>query len=736
MDEARRRFHAAALRMPTLATDVPYVRVELAPNMLVSDDDLSSLGLVPVYRREATILAAYSPERDFRTLANQLTSYAQLKKKLAVLAKIQTIKAWSREDRTSARLRDVTIIADDIYTVDLLMMAVEGDEPNPQAARAVEAYVVASRGRVVDRALGATFAAMRVRMGGQALDDMLEYRDDIAFIDLPPAARVIVPEVLSLKLDDLPEVESPASTAPAVCVVDSGILEGHPLLGPAIIAERSRSFPMELGPPIPRAPVRAAGHGTQVAGIALYGDVDACAHAKSFAPALRVINARMLDDNNELHPDRMPFLRDIVEHVADACRVVNLSFGLEPHDGFLSVHAAELDGLARERGVLFVVSAGNVRPSVIFGGAAPNETYPEFMLADRWRVLAPAEALNALTVGGITPDRDPFTVDLAKKVVAPKRAPSPFSCSGGIKNVVKPELVEVAGNLAYDHLAKVWIENEPGLRIATTSPRFATDAMLGMVHGSSFSSPRVANLAATLLSRYADATPNLLRALLIQSARLPEGVREWEPTRAMRLCGFGVPDLDRALYCRPHRATLFYEGEIAPDEVKLFDIPVPEDFAKTKGRKAITVTVAYDPPVSVVHRDRPAGVSLTWRLARGDVPEKDVESAIAAEAEREGSDTAPTVSKGKSPFRTGDLPKRAQQRGTVQKDVFSWKRGVYGDTYRLAIIAKAVRPAHAQTQQRFAVVVSIETEDSGVNVFNLVRARLASGRVRVRVPAP
>lgn len=54
-----------------------------------------------------------------------------------------------------------------------------------------------------------------------------------------------------------------------------------------------------------------------------------------------------------------------------------------------------------------------------------------------------------------------------------------------------------------------------------------------------------------------------------------------------------------------------------------------------KGRKRLLATVAYDPPVSVVHRDRPAGINLTWALARGDVSEAEVQATIAAE-DRQG----------------------------------------------------------------------------------------------------
>jgi hypothetical protein len=181
--------------------------------------------------------------------------------------------------------------------------------------------------------------------------------------------------------------------------------------------------------------------------------------------------------------------------------------------------------------------------------------------------------------------------------------------------------------------------------------------------------------------------------------------------------------------------TLYYEGTIRPDDVKIFDVPVPAEITKAKGKKRVVVTLAYDPPVSAVHRDRPAGVQLTWGLARGDVPERTLHTAIASEAENELADGEEKTKK-KSPFMRGGLPSRMQQRGTVQKNVFEWSHGSHGDTYRLAVTAKSVRPAHAATAQSFAVVVTLETEDERVNVFSLVRTRLAAGRVRVRIGGP
>src|SRR5262249_34507040 len=104
-DAVREHLRAAAERFPQLATDVPYVRVQLAPGTILGDDELKAVGLIRVYRREDAVLAAYSPDRDLGRFESQLDSYARMTKKLAALAKIETILPWSRDDRTSTRLR-------------------------------------------------------------------------------------------------------------------------------------------------------------------------------------------------------------------------------------------------------------------------------------------------------------------------------------------------------------------------------------------------------------------------------------------------------------------------------------------------------------------------------------------------------------------------------------------------------------------------------------------------------
>jgi hypothetical protein len=501
---------------------------------------------------------------------------------------------------------------------------------------------------------------------------------------------------------------------------------------------RSKSYPAKLGSPVPPAGTAAAAHGTGVAGVALYGDVASCADRKQFEPAAWLINARLLDDNNKLDPDHMPFVRGIVEDVDGTSRIFNLSLGLDPASSALSTYAADIDALARERNSVFVISAGNTHPRTQFPDPAEAQhEYPEYLLAADWRVLQPAEALNALTVGSISTGRDPHPGSTPIEPFAGKRSPSPFSRRGGLTKVVKPELVEEGGDLGIQRTATTatWAQS-PGLRIPTTGPEFSRGKLFTYTDGTSVAAPKVAHLAARVLTVRPDASANLVRALLVHSASLPAGARNFSAPMAMALCGFGVPDLDRATFCTDYRVTLFSEGEIEMDQVFIFEVPIPPELQSSRGKKRLTITIAYDPPVSALEQVRPAGINLTWKVARADVDDATLLKAIASDADAELADAAPPQArKAKAVFQKGTLPKRPQQRGTVQKDIFEWSRPPGGESWKLALTAKASRPSHAEERQRYAVVVTIEHANGQVEIYQSVRARAAQARVRLRVPA-
>lgn len=227
-----------------------------------------------------------------------------------------------------------------------------------------------------------------------------------------------------------PRSRHPRDPAPAVCIIDSGIVEGHPMLADTVATARSKAYPASLGQPIPTIGTQAARHGTGVAGVALYGDLARCVTSRSFEPAASLVNARILDDDLELDPDRMPFVRQIVEDLVGACRIFNLSLGLEPSTTALSPYASDLDALAREHDAIFIISAGNLHPKLKYPDPRKLPVYPEYLFEDGRTVLQPAEALNALAVGSISTSNDPHPASPTRRGAAGKRAASPFTRCG------------------------------------------------------------------------------------------------------------------------------------------------------------------------------------------------------------------------------------------------------------------------------------------------------------------
>ncbi len=143
-----------------------------------------------------------------------------------------------------------------------------------------------------------------------------------------------------------------------------------------------------------------------VAGIALYGDVEACLRASRFIPQLRLFSGRITDENSK---GQTAFVENaVVEAVSYfsghyGCKIFNLSFGDEAkpyHGGHVRGLAAVLDSLAQEYGVLFIVSAGNFHGTDEFPMHWLHE-YPDYLFDGACRILDPAPALNALTVGSV-----------------------------------------------------------------------------------------------------------------------------------------------------------------------------------------------------------------------------------------------------------------------------------------------------------------------------------------------
>ena len=129
-------------------------------------------------------------------------------------------------------------------------------------------------------------------------------------------------DLLDTDIADLPPIPEPPEDAQSITILDSGVATGHPLLGSAI--GEAQSF-------LPGMPdADGTGHGTHIAGLALYGDVEETLRTGAFVPQFRLFSGRILDDDNA---NETGFVEN---HISEAvryfnqeygCRIFNLSFG-------------------------------------------------------------------------------------------------------------------------------------------------------------------------------------------------------------------------------------------------------------------------------------------------------------------------------------------------------------------------------------------------------------------------
>lgn len=650
------------------------------------------------------------------------------------------MKTATPEDRLGPKLRRVKIDSEAVYKLDVEFWAVDNRDENTLRMNRLDEYARKHGGRVLDRYVGRFLSIARVQIQGKYVQDLLT-EPTIRIIDLPIDGATGVFESLRTSLDQLQNpIPYPPADAPGICVIDSGVMRGHPVLGNAI--GETKAFP-------PGDEVDANGHGTRVAGIALYGDLRECIRNLAFEPEFFLYSARVLDESNRFSENHLIItqMQDAINYFyhTHKCRVFNISIGdpeLVYDDGKPSAWAHILDVLARELDIVIVVSAGNLP---IFGlgneeAVSLYQTYPSYFLNGnkQARIIEPATAINVLTVGSLAHTQDSlhslrYPNDLDSRPIAAKDDVSPFTRRGpGVNNSVKPDVCEYGGNALWHSTRGV--RHDPGLGIISTNHNFM-DSLFSTGIGSSYAAPKIAHLAAKILKNYPGISANLVRVLIANAACLPSSAAERFTTDEDRLnlYGYGKPELEKAIYSDDNRVTLIADDSIPLDTVTLYEIPIPEEFKERVGERKITVTMAYDPPVR--NRLDYAGVKLTFRLFRG----LDTQQILDWYAERDlGRQPEPIPSKYECKM---DIPSTRRKSSTLQKATFKASRNQSfteyvdnGGNFHLLVSCSSVWASSDEfPTQRYALAVTIEHEDISIPLYSLIEHQIRlQEKVRVR----
>jgi len=718
----------------------PALILRVRTSGVVSEEEWIRAGLTVLGHDENNALVLFDREADLAAFQTRLDAYAagpqpgrQNPAYNALIASIDEFGPLRPEDRIGSGLREEGFDRLDSFAEDRnFVLDVELWDFAPQREREAHAFqlanTIAERGGVVtDQYIGITFTALRVNAPGTLIRYLLE-EPVVRVVDLPPEVDLDVATLLETTIEDLGVIEPPDDDAPVVGVLDTGINNGHPLLERVVMARTSEPETLGVND--------VYGHGTRVAGIVAYGDVRDCIENGVFEPVARIASGKVVNDLGNLD-DRKLIASQVNEVVRRlhgiGCRIFNLSLG-DIHAQYRGAKVGQwtaiLDELARELDVLFIVSAGNYTHVPVNHTEEHHTDYPAYLLAGRNRIYEPATAANALSVGAVAHaaavrnNGDGF---VATRPIADVGEPAPFTCVGpGVNRGIKPELCDDGGNKLYDGVIQGLIPM-PESEIITTHHEYVNRLFTTGV-GTSYAAPLVAHKAAQVLQAFPDASANLLRALLASSAEIPEpSLRRLQgtpPEIISHVCGYGIANPLIASTSDTNRVVLFADTEIEMDRFFVYEVPIPREFADTKGKRRIRVTLAFDPPTRHSRSDY-LGVEMSFRLVRGKALDWIIEH-YRKRTEDEG--TYPSLGgKYDCPF---DIGATIRERGTLQRGTFEMTKNPaeeYGATYYLVVRCER-QWFPDDVPQRFAVVVEL-THSQDIALYERIQERVA---VRVR----
>ena len=414
--------------------------------------------------------------------------------------------------------------------------------------------------------------------------------------------------------------------APAVCLLDTGVRRTHALIDGSLAESDVHSV---VG--LPSGDLN--GHGTRMAGLALFGPLD--------APLLdtgpvhlrhRLESVKFLPDTGRPLHDPSAYglvtAQAVAEPEVTAARrrrayCLTVTAKPEKTPGEPSLWSAAIDAIACGTDIsrspggiellgapqcdaarLVIVAAGNV-------GAYERDYRSNCDLSP---MEDPAQAWNALTVGAYTEltatPSDPTYAGWQS--LAESGDVSPHSrtgvIGGGSKWPVKPDICMEGGNVLISP-ANDTDQGHPLLSLRTTD--HADDYALGSATATSAATSQASRLAALAMAAYPDYWPETIRGLLTHCATWTPTMREQimgrtrltRRVQVLKRYGWGVPDALAVLHSARSAVTTVTQDEFVPFDgpdysmrhFRLHQLPWPADVLQELGVENVElrVTLSY-----------------------------------------------------------------------------------------------------------------------------------------------
>lgn len=592
-----------------------------------------------------------------------------------------------------------------------------------------------------DNGVDAVFFKLTIKGGG--LIDLVQTNQYLYEVKLEPKYSI---ENISYPAPHNPNLEiyPPSEDKAKVCVIDSGIQENHILIAPAIDSAKSKSY---LDGDTSTADfVKISGHGTKVAGAILY-PYDIPNEGKIQLETF-IQNARILDKNNEIAKSKFEpkLMQEIVTDFLPT-RIYNLSVAEDT--AYFNTHmpalAASLDKLIHENDILFIIASGNLYPDSnapfspgIIQLIRSGLNYPEYLEKRESKIANPGVSYFSLTVGSIT--HSEFE-DIDYKSIAPKEQVSPFSRSGlGLWGSIKPDVVEFGGNLMKNKGSDEIITHE------SLSPELVNSTIHGAniigkdSWGTSFSAPKVSYIASRLQTEHPTETAQMYRALIVQSARLPQHCFSNPTMNDFAFYGYGVPDLNRALNNTKSRITFIQNGKIGPKKADIYRLKIPAEL-RGEGRDftlLAEVTLAFTARTRLTRKGSHSYLSnwLEWKSSKFNESFNSFRNRTIEYLDDNGDDAINDVDDAvdsikwvirENPAWTNNKINR--NNSTIQKSWVEIAPQQFAEEFSIAVIGHMGWDKNLEVETPYSLCLSFEIINSDINIYNI----LAEAQVEVDI---
>lgn len=397
----------------------------------------------------------------------------------------------------------------------------------------------------------------------------------------------------------------------AICLLDTGLTASHPLLNRAIQDDGIQTVKSAWGTGDHQ------GHGTEMAGIALYRDLrQVLEDTGNIFISHKVESVKILPPTGANPYELYGAITEQAVSLAEISnpntkRILCMAVTSPEYntlDGSPTSWSASIDSITsaadeESEKRLFFISSGNVYPDELTKVGYPDSSTLH-------SIESPGQAWNAITVGAYS--QSIVISDISYKgysAVADDGELSPYSSTSetwSSKWPIKPEILLDGGNMATNGFDFTECTD---LSLLTTNYRPLLK-QFSTIWGTSSANAQAAWMGAQLLAEYPNAWPETIRALIIHSASWTDKMKKQfciEDTktkgrrRLLRTCGYGVPDLRKAIQCMNNSVNLIVQGELQPfeknrmNEMHFHKLPWPKEQLRSLGEVPVTlkVTLSY-----------------------------------------------------------------------------------------------------------------------------------------------